>query len=90
MNINYESRLVRQATEKSNEYQLDLCINDVLHTLLKRKHLSIEHSDLFQALSEIDINEGHFCILEDIYTNTTAHIHLDSDIFEIVKISKGV
>ena len=78
---------INQLIEKSNEYQLDLCIGFIDY---EKAFDSIEHPDLFQALREIGINEGYVCILEDIYTDATSRIHLDSDVSEIVKISRGV
>ena len=78
---------INQLIEKSNEYQLDLCIGFIDY---EKAFDSIEHLNLFQALREIGINEGYVCILEDIYTDATSRIHLDSDVSEIVKISRGV
>ena len=78
---------INQLIGKSNEYQLDLRIGFIDY---EKAFDSIEHPDLFQALREIGINEGYVCILEDIYTDATSRIHLDSDVSEIVKISRGV
>ena len=69
---------INQLIEKSNEYQLDLCIGFIDY---EKAFDSIEHLNLFQALREIGINEGYVCILEDIYTDATSRIHLDSDGF---------
>ena len=54
---------INQLIEKSNEYQLDLCIGFIDY---EKAFDSIEHPDLFQALRDIGINEGYVCILEDI------------------------
>ncbi|XP_072016971.1 uncharacterized protein [Amphiura filiformis] len=78
---------INQLIEKSNEYQLDLCIGFIDY---EKAFDSVEHQDLFQALREIGINEGYVCILEDIYTDATSRIHLDTDVSKIVKISRGV
>jgi hypothetical protein len=78
---------INQLIEKSNEYQLHLCIGFIDY---EKAFDSIEHPDLFKALREIGINEGYVCILEDIYTDATSRIHLDKDVSQIVNICRGV
>ena len=48
---------INQLIEKSNEYQLDLCIGFIDY---EKAFDSIEHPDLFQALREIGIMKGMF------------------------------
>ncbi|PIK41247.1 hypothetical protein BSL78_21886 [Apostichopus japonicus] len=51
---------------------------------------SVEHKDLFAALRKVGINEGYVQLLEDIYTNATARIHIENDILNIIRIERGV
>ena len=76
-----------QLIEKANEYQIKLCVGFIDY---EKAFDSVEHSDLFLALRKIGINEGYVQILEDIYTDATARIHIDEDISKPFKISRGV
>lgn len=78
---------VNQLIEKSNEYQLNLCLGFVDY---QKAFDSIEHKDMFDALRNIGIEEGYICILEDIYTDATARIHIEKDVSKEVKIERGV
>ena len=45
---------------------------------------------MFDALRKINVEEGYVSILEDIYTNAVARIHIDNDVSREVKIQRGV
>ena len=72
---------INKFTEKSNEYQLHLCIG----LIDMRKH-SIPYTCTYGSLSRTDFwnryKWGHVCILENVYTDVASRIHLD--------ISRGV
>ena len=51
---------------------------------------SVEHTDLFTALRNIGVGEIYVQILEDIYTNATATIHLENDVSKPIHINRGV
>eukprot|EP00057_Strongylocentrotus_purpuratus_P009229 XP_011663703.1 PREDICTED: uncharacterized protein LOC105438068 [Strongylocentrotus purpuratus] len=78
---------INQLIEKANEYQLQLCLGFVDY---QKAFDSIEHTDMFDALRKINIEEGYVRILEDIYTNAVARIHIDNDVSKEVKIQRGV
>ena len=76
-----------QLIEKSNEYQLPLCVGFIDY---QKAFDSVEHEDLFQSLRKIGINEAYIQVLEDIYTEATARIHIDQDISKPIKTNRGV
>ena len=78
---------INQLIEKANEYQLQLCLGFVDY---QKAFDSIEHTDMFDALRKINIEEGYVRILEDIYNNAVARIHIDNDVSREVKIQRGV
>ena len=78
---------INQLIEKSNEYQLDLCLGFVDY---QKAFDSIEHKDMFNALRKVGIHEGYISIFQDIYTNATAKIYIDKDVSKEVKIKRGV
>ena len=78
---------INQIIEKTNEYNLPLCIGFVD---FEKAFDSIEHPAMFRSLRNIGINETYINILEDIYTDATAKIHLDSEISTEIKIARGV
>ena len=51
---------------------------------------SVEHADLFIALRKTRVNETYVKIIEDIYTNAVATIHLDNDVSKPIYINRGV
>ena len=68
----------------------DLCIGFIDY---EKAFDSIEHPDLFLFSSTerngYTVNERYIiCILKDIHTDATSLNHLDSDVSEIVKISR--
>ena len=78
---------INQLIEKSNEYQIYLCLGFVDY---QKAFDSIEHKDMFNALRKAGIHEGYINIIQDIYTNATARIHIDKDISKEVKMERGV
>ena len=51
---------------------------------------SVEHEIIFKALRNIGINETYINIIEDIYTDATAKVHIEKQMSEEIKISRGV
>ena len=51
---------------------------------------SVEHFAIFDALRKIQINETYITILENIYKNASARIHLDNHVSEPFPIERGV
>ena len=51
---------------------------------------SVEHFSIFVALRKMQINETYLSILENIYKNASARIHLDNHISEPFRIERGV
>ncbi len=78
---------LNQLIEKSNEYQLHLCVGFIDY---EKAFDSVEHADLFRALRKTGVNEGYVQIIEDIYTDATATIHLDNDVSKPIHINRGV
>ncbi len=78
---------INQLIEKACEYQLQLCLGFVDY---QKAFDSVEHADMFKALRKVNIEEGYVRILEDIYTDAVARIHIDNDISRTVNIQRGV
>ena len=78
---------VNQLIGKSNEYQLNLCLGFIDY---QKAFDSIEHIDMFDALRATEIQRAYITILEDIYTDATAKVHIDNDISKTVRIERGV
>ena len=78
---------LNQAIEKANEYNLKLCVGYIDY---EKAFDSVEHKDLFTALRKVGICEGYVQLLEDIYTNASARIHIENDISNIIRIERGV
>ena len=68
---------LNQLIEKANEYQLNLCVGYIDY---EKAFDSVEHADLFIALRKTGVNETYVKIIEDVYTNAVATIHLDNDV----------
>ena len=51
---------------------------------------SVEHKDLFTALRKVGLNEGYIQLLEDMYTDATAKIHIENDVSKTINIERGV
>ncbi len=78
---------INQLIEKSNEYQLDLCIGFIDY---EKAFDSVEHKDIFASLRKAGIEEGYIQIIQDIYNSATSRIHIDSDRSNTVYIKRGV
>ena len=78
---------LNQLIEKSNEYNLPLCLGFVDY---EKAFDSVEHFAIFQALEKININKTYINILRNIYATATARIHLDNHVSETFKIQRGV
>ncbi len=78
---------INQLIEKACEYQLQLCLGFVDY---QKAFDSAEHADMFEALRKMNIEEGYVRILEDIYANAVARIHIDNDVSRTVNIQRGV
>ena len=50
----------------------------------------MEHAIIFKALRNIGINETYINIIEDIYTDATAKVHIEKEMSEEIKILRGV
>ena len=60
--------------EKCNEFNLPLCVGYIDY---KKAFDSVEHFAIFEALRKINVKEDYVQILENIYFNATARIHID-------------
>ncbi|GFS20104.1 endonuclease-reverse transcriptase [Elysia marginata] len=60
---------LNQVIEKSNEYNLPLCVGCIDY---EKAFDSVEHFAIFDALRQININEKYINILENIYQNATS------------------
>ena len=78
---------LNQVIEKANEYNLELCVSYIDY---EKAFDSVEHKDLFTALRKVGVNEGYVQLLEDIYTDATAKIHIENDVLKTINIEKGV
>ena len=78
---------VNEIIEKSNEFSKQLCIAFIDY---EKAFDSVEHEDIFKALRSIAINETYIKIIEDIYTEATAKIHMENQTSEEIKILRGV
>ncbi|GFR93878.1 endonuclease-reverse transcriptase [Elysia marginata] len=76
-----------QIIEKSNEYNLQLCLGFIDY---EKAFDSVEHFAILDALQKININENYIQILENIYKNATARIHIDNLRSEPFPINRGV
>ncbi|GFR89505.1 endonuclease-reverse transcriptase [Elysia marginata] len=78
---------LNQVIEKSNEYNLPLCVGFIDY---EKAFDSVEHFAIFDALRQININEKCVNILENIYQNATAKVHIDNMESELFPIKRGV
>ena len=79
--------VTNQIIEKSNEYNLPLCIGFIDY---EKAFDSVEHIAMFNALINMNIPSTYINILQDIYTNATARIHLDNEVSSVINIKRGV
>ncbi|GFO20732.1 endonuclease-reverse transcriptase [Plakobranchus ocellatus] len=78
---------LNQVIEKSNEYNLPLCVGFIDY---EKAFYSVEHFAIFDALRKININETYVTILENIYRNASARVHIDNLESEPFPIHRGV
>ncbi|GFO20141.1 endonuclease-reverse transcriptase [Plakobranchus ocellatus] len=76
-----------EVIEKSNEYNLPLCVGFIDY---EKAFESVEHFAIFDALRKININETYITILENIYRNASARVHIDNLESEPFPILRGV
>ncbi|KAK3788510.1 hypothetical protein RRG08_053137 [Elysia crispata] len=76
----------RMVIEKSNEYNLPLCVGFIDY---EKAFDSVEHFAIFDALRKININETYVAILENIYQKATARVHIDNLESETFPINRG-
>ncbi|GFO32255.1 endonuclease-reverse transcriptase [Plakobranchus ocellatus] len=77
---------LNQVIEKSNEYNLPLCVGFIDY---EKAFDSVEHFAIFDALRKININETYVTILENIYRNASARVHIDNLESEPCPIHRG-
>ena len=73
--------------EKCNEFNLPLCVAYIDY---EKAFDSVEHFAIFEALRKINVKEDYVQILENIYFNATARIHIDGMESEPFPINRGV
>ena len=78
---------LNQVIEKCNEHNMTLCIGFIDY---EKAFDSVEHFAIFDALRKMQINETYITILENIYKNASARIHLDNHVSEPFPIERGV
>ena len=78
---------VNQIIEKSNEYNLPLCIGFIDY---EKAFDTVEHFAIFEALRKINVNETYINILQNIYNQATARVHLDKQVSTEFPIHRGV
>ncbi|GFO50048.1 endonuclease-reverse transcriptase [Plakobranchus ocellatus] len=78
---------LNQVIEKSNEYNVPLCVGFIDYD---SAFDSVEHFAIFDALRKININETYVTILENIYRNASARVHIDNLESEPFPIHRGV
>ncbi|GFS02155.1 endonuclease-reverse transcriptase [Elysia marginata] len=78
---------LNQVIEKSNEYNLPLCVGFID---LEKAVDSEEHFAIVEALRKININEKYVQILENIYLCATACMHIDNLVSEEFHIKRVV
>ena len=78
---------LNQVMEKCNEFNLPLCVAYIDY---EKAFDSVEHFAIFEALRKINVKEDCVQILENIYFNATARIHIDGMESEPFPIKKKV
>jgi len=49
-----------------------------------------EHQDMINALKEIGIENNYIKIVQDVYTDAIARVHLDKDVSDLIEIQRRV
>ena len=78
---------LNQIIEKSNEYNLPLCICFIDY---EKAFDTVEHFAIFEALRKTNVNETYINILQNIYNQATARVHLDKLVSTEFPIHRGV
>ena len=78
---------LNQIIEKSNEYNLPLCIGFIAY---EKAFDTVEHFAIFEALRKTNVNETYINILQNIYNQATARVHLDKLVSTEFQIHRGV
>ena len=78
---------LNQMIEKLNEYNLPLCIGFIDY---EKAFDTVEHFAIFEALRKTNVNETYINILQNIYNQATARVHLDKLVSTEFPIHRGV
>ena len=78
---------LNQIIEKSNEYNLPLCIGFIDY---EKAFDTVEHFAIFEALRKTNLNETYINILQNIYNQATARVHLGKLVSTEFQIHRGV
>ena len=78
---------LNQIIEKSNEYNLPLRIGFIDY---EKAFDTVEHFAIFEALRKTNVNETYIIILQNIYNQATAKVHLDKLVSTEFPIHRGV
>ena len=78
---------LNQIIEKSNEYNLPLCIGFIDY---EKAFDTVEHFAILEALRKTNVNETYINILQNIYNQATARVHLDKLVSTEFQIHRGV
>ena len=74
-------------TEKCIEFDIPLCIG---YIDVEKAFDSVKHEAILKALGTVNINETYLNILEDIYTEASARVHMNNQVLEEISILTGV
>ena len=78
---------MNQIIEKSNEYNLPLCIGFIDY---EKAFDTVEHFAIFEALRKTNVNETYINILQNIYNQATTRAYLDKLVSTEFPIHRGV
>ena len=78
---------LNQIIEKSNKYNLPLCIGFIDY---EKAFDTVEHFAIFEALRKTNVNETYINILQNIYNQATARVHLDKLVSTEFPVHRGV
>ena len=73
--------------EKSDEYNLPLCIGFIDY---EKAFDTVEHFAVFEALRKTNVNETYINILQNIYNQAAARVHLDKLVSTEFPVHRGV
>ena len=78
---------LNQIIEKSNEYNLPLCIGFIDY---ENPFDTVEHFTIFEALRKTNVYEAYINTLQNIYNQATARAHLDKLVSTEFPVHRGV